>query len=343
MSLVCVPYLTLFSPPPQASVNKDVLWELLFSLPTTPLTSIITWSINTLLILFAADFVFTPVIDSAADVIFTRVGAVYPDAAKIVVRYPISDANSTENNVLVLWRSATAAAVEPWTDGPIVHLQYESDWTNTTRLTKLWPSTEYECAYTFNCCSPGAYTRCPDVLAHTNRTVLPYPASPIRFRTFPDSRLPTGSHFRFVVSSCLKPNFPYAPFQNRRIKGFELLADYLFAEPTIVDTPGFVSYAKASDNATVGRETNGTNGLAPTEVPPILEGKRVVPTEFMLFLVRGCFVLHHDCALTRHRVTLSMPTSRSTTAIRNTPTVDCTGATTTVLVSARSLSNFVRP
>jgi hypothetical protein len=43
-------------------------------------------------------------------------------------------------------------------------------------------------------------------MARTNRTLLPYPASPIRFRTFPDSCLPMGSHFRFVVSSCLTPN-----------------------------------------------------------------------------------------------------------------------------------------
>jgi len=135
-------------PPPQASNNnRDVPWELLFSLPTTRVTSILTWTINTILILLAADFVFTPVVDSAADVTFTRVGAVYPDAAKIVVRYPISDANVTERDVLILWRPATAAAVEPWTDGPIVHLQPESDWTNTTRLASLWPSTEYECAY----------------------------------------------------------------------------------------------------------------------------------------------------------------------------------------------------
>jgi hypothetical protein len=27
-------------------------------------------------------------------------------------------------------------------------LQPDFDWTNTTKLTKLWPSTEYECAYT---------------------------------------------------------------------------------------------------------------------------------------------------------------------------------------------------
>jgi hypothetical protein len=55
----------------------------------------------------------------------------------------------TDHDVLILWRPATAAAVEPWMDGPIVHLQSESDWTNTTRLASLWPSTEYECAYAF--------------------------------------------------------------------------------------------------------------------------------------------------------------------------------------------------
>jgi hypothetical protein len=75
---------------------------------------------------------------------------------------------------------------------------------------------------------------------------------------------PTGSHFRFIVSSCLKPNFPYVPFQNKRIRGFDLLADYLFAEPTTADTLGNVAYFKASDNATespmlendVGTEAN---------------------------------------------------------------------------------------
>jgi len=120
---------------------------LLFSLPTTRLTSIITASINTLLILLAADFVLTPVIDSAVDVTFTRLGAVYPDAAKITVRYPLSNTNATEHNVIVLWRPTTAAAAEPWSDGPTLHLQPDFDWTNTTKLTKLWPSTEYECTY----------------------------------------------------------------------------------------------------------------------------------------------------------------------------------------------------
>jgi alkaline phosphatase D len=149
----------LSDPHPQANDNKDVVWELLFSLPTTRLTSIITASINTVLILLAADFVFSPVIDSAVDVTFTRLGAVYPDAAKITVRYPLFGTNATEHNdVLILWRPATAAAAEPWSDGPTLHLQPDFDWTNTTKLTKLWPSTEYECTYTN---SPNYLSKCP--------------------------------------------------------------------------------------------------------------------------------------------------------------------------------------
>ncbi|KAH9056623.1 PhoD-like phosphatase-domain-containing protein [Lactarius vividus] len=257
--------------------NQDIFWELLFSLPTTRIASIVTWSINTLLILLAADFVFTPVIDSATDVTFTRLGAVYPDAVKVTVRYPLFGDGATEHHVRVQWRPLAAAADDRWKDGPILHLRPESDWTNTTKLTKLWPSTEYE------------YT-----LADIERRILPYPTSPIRFRTFPDSRLLTGSHFRFVASSCLKPNFPYAPFQNRRIKGFDLLADYLFPEPAVIDTPKAVPDSVASDNSTESPNPLKINvdihaNLSVSAVQDVIPAtEHAVPTEFMLFL--GDFV-----------------------------------------------------
>jgi alkaline phosphatase D len=272
---------------------------LLFSLPTTRLTSVVTWSINTLLILLAADFVFTPVFDSATDVTFTRLGAVYPDAVKVVVRYPLSDPGATEHYVRVQWRPVTAAADDRWKDGPILHLGPESDWTNATKLTKLWPSTEYECAFLPLSLAANTLTPTLDTLADETRKILPYPNSPIRFRTFPDSRLSTGSHFRFVVSSCLKPNFPYAPFQNRRIKGFDLLADYLFPEPTVVDTPETVSDSAASDNSTespIPLEID-VDLHANLSVPAVQDvilaalAERPVPTEFMLFLVNRGFAL----------------------------------------------------
>ena len=152
------------------------------------------------------------------------------------------------------------------------------------------------------------------------------------------------------MSSCLTPNFPYAPFQSKRIRGFDLLADYLFAEPTVVDAPGTVAYVKANDNVTespiplendTGIETNES---VPEVVPAALEAKRggVVPTEFMLFLVRVSCFPHHGHTPTYHRVTLSTPTSQFTTAIPSMRIVVCTVVTTTVLASVKSLSDSVR-
>lgn len=192
-----------------------------------------------------------------------------------------------------------------------------------------------------------------DTLADVERKILPYPNSPIRFRTFPDSRLSTGSHFRFVASSCLTPNFPYAPFQNRRIKGFDLLADYIFPEPTDVDTPEETVpdlAVAASENSTespialkitVDIHANvSVPAAAVQDVIPATEG--AVPIEFMLFLVNRGFALHYKGRLTCYRVTSSTPTSQFTMVIQHMRTVVCTGAITTALASARSTNDYVR-
>lgn len=71
-----------------------------------------------------------------------------------------------------------------------------------------------------------------DRLQNIERSPLPYPADAIQFRTFPDPRLGTGTRFRFVVTSCATPNFPYVPLHGRQIKGFDLLAEYLWPQPT---------------------------------------------------------------------------------------------------------------
>ncbi|TFY65852.1 hypothetical protein EVG20_g5244 [Dentipellis fragilis] len=183
----------------------DLLWQLIFSLPTSRLARIATFVTNTLLLIAAADLALQPVINSAQDVVFTRTGAVYPDAAKIVVRYPA--VYSTNHTLRILWRKAEAVS-SGWNDGPVLELNPEHDWVNTTKLQGLWPSTDYE------------YT-----IAHTNNTLLSTLFG--RFRTFPDPHLPGGSHFRFVVTSCIMPNFPYTPFHSRTIKGFDLLAEHL--------------------------------------------------------------------------------------------------------------------
>lgn len=65
-----------------------------------------------------------------------------------------------------------------------------------------------------------------------NYDILPYPSQPLRFKTSPDSRLPGGSHFRFLATSCITPNHPYrGPLHRKTIHGFDLMAEYLFPVP----------------------------------------------------------------------------------------------------------------
>ncbi|KAJ7184087.1 PhoD-like phosphatase-domain-containing protein [Mycena filopes] len=198
-------------PPTDASPPEDSFRIVLLSLPATSTklrkANVI---INVLLGLMAIEFIVTPFFDTAADLSFQRIGAVSADSVKIVVRHPH---NTTAH---LLFREQKA--IEPlnsWRNGPSLFFSQESDWVNTVKLSGLWPSTSYEYA-----------------LADENRTVT---SGPFAFRTFPDSRLSTGSHFRFVASSCITPNFPYVPLHGRTIKGFDLLARYLFPATTPLD------------------------------------------------------------------------------------------------------------
>lgn len=107
-----------------------------------------------------------------------------------------------------------------------------------------------------------------------------YPAAPIQFHTFPDPRLPSGSHFRFVVSSCVTPNFPYVPFHGRRIKGFDLLADYLWPHRPEASTPVPSARAGAEEDTTSPEDltTEAIHDLTADEL------KSTPAPEFMLFL-----------------------------------------------------------
>lgn len=102
------------------------------------------FAINTLLLLAVAEFVAVPYFDDASGVVYTRVGALSPDAAKIVVRYPPTD-NVTENIVRISYRQVKSLTPSSWLEGPVVNLTAEADWVQTARLTGLWPTTTYEC------------------------------------------------------------------------------------------------------------------------------------------------------------------------------------------------------
>lgn len=52
----------------------------------------------------------------------------------------------------------------------------------------------------------------------------------MKFKTFPDPRLGSGTNFKFIATSCILPNFPYVPGKGDRIKGFDLLYSYMWPD-----------------------------------------------------------------------------------------------------------------
>ncbi|KAL0947239.1 hypothetical protein HGRIS_013360 [Hohenbuehelia grisea] len=226
-------------PVPATARHEEPVLNILFSLPTkSRRLKLANLIINVFLLLAVVEFLAYPFIDSASDVVFTRVGAVYHDRIKIAVRYPLTN-HSDEELPYIVWREANNNS--SWVHGPSLHLSEDNDWVQTVQLTGLWPSASYE----YRLSSNGSF--------------LPYPSEPISFRTFPDPHITTGSRFRFLVSSCITPNFPYVPMHGRRIRGFDLLADYLF-----------------KDEETVSQENHTAFNVSST---PALS-----PVEFMLFL-----------------------------------------------------------
>ncbi|KZV91612.1 Metallo-dependent phosphatase [Exidia glandulosa HHB12029] len=255
---------------------------------------------NTLLFLAALHMTLQPFITSYDDVAFTRVGAVLHNSVKIQARYPAL-ANSTAT---VRYRSA-AIPNASWKDGPTLAFAEENDFVAVATLKGLYPSSSYEY-----------------LLADANNTVLPYPAEPIVFRTFPDHRLVSGSRFKFLVSSCATPNFPYSPLGGNRIEGYDYLAKHLWpaskgkkAAPKPVETeapapevpeqpkaattpvtPEVIPVAAAatpeSESATTPSEPETIPPTGPTssaassvvESDPLPTPSNDVPTEFLLFL-----------------------------------------------------------
>ncbi|EIW60738.1 uncharacterized protein TRAVEDRAFT_146378 [Trametes versicolor FP-101664 SS1] len=266
---VVVSETTAIVPVVESPTLKSALATVVFSIPS-PVRALrrANLVINTLLLLATAEFVFFPYFDSASDVVFTRVGALYPDSAKIVVRYPST--NATENLVHVVWRQADdkTDSDAPWREGPVANLTAEHDWVQTVRLQGLWPTTQYE--YRFQ-----------DI----NSTVLPYPATPIRFHTAPDPRLHSGSYYRFIATSCMTPNFPYSPLSGRRLKGMDLLAEYLWpSQRTSTPAPSPAPAVAAQNTSETADSTSADNATAPAAVNTTSSVESVALTEFMVFM-----------------------------------------------------------
>lgn len=171
----------------------------------------------------------------------------------------------------VLWREVSNRTY--WQQGPTANLSQDSDWIATVKIQNLLPETRYEC-------KPRIYLEdvsligIIDILVDSNQTILPYPPRPIRFSTFPDPRLTGGRAFRFLVSSCVTPNFPYrGPLNRKAIHGFDLLARSLDLAPV----------SSLSNEIQPGHETPAEFELQPEdETQP--RYARHSPVDFLLFL-----------------------------------------------------------
>lgn len=176
----------------------DTVKTLLLSIPS-PVKALTTANVlmNTILLFLSADLVLEPYFDAAEDVVFTRVGAVYPDSARIVVRYP---PESTTDSALIniFWRQVTAYGDPTWTPGPVANLTRESDWVATVSIGSLWPSTDYECQYAPLC--PGFIEIDISPLRYTQRSRGQQISLPRRTDSLPYiSRSPIAHRFSLSI------------------------------------------------------------------------------------------------------------------------------------------------
>ncbi len=230
--------------------------------------------------MFAADLVLSPAYHPAKGLVFARIGAVQPDSVKVHIRYP--QENSTDGILLVKYRPAIhdGQEGEMWQNGPSIQVQAIDDWVGSAVLASLWPNTTYECedACVYVHILTHIKVTLTDILTNSTSHALPYPVSPLRFKTFPDHRLQTGSFFRFVTSSCLKHNFPYSPGAGNRIEGFELLSDNLWPSPA-----NAVQAESSYTATTIASNAQGDASSLEVDLSSAMQGE-VPPTEFLLLL-----------------------------------------------------------
>lgn len=135
---------------------------------------------------------------------YARVGAVGDTWARVSAR--VVDPSGAR----IIYRPTRPLG--SWQHGPLLAATNATDYMAVAQLAHLDPSSQYE----FRLTRPDQPTTIDNAR---------FPRS-LRFKTFPDPRLATSSHFTFAASSCLKPGYPYVPLKNKlAIDGAGYLAD----------------------------------------------------------------------------------------------------------------------
>ncbi|KAF6238603.1 hypothetical protein HO173_003109 [Letharia columbiana] len=182
-----------------------VVRTLLLGLPSpkSTLYSLVTLSINVLLVLGVVDVVYRgPMLYQSHDLSFARVGFVSDTSAKILVREP----DVAQVPIYFSYRGAPGSGVDDaWKSaGQVYRLSEETDFTTTFTLKKLRPLTNYQYAVS------------------NNHTGFLKTAAPVGQMT-----VGRGT-FTFLTSSCIKPRFPYNPFSHPlNIPGLKHLAKWI--------------------------------------------------------------------------------------------------------------------
>ncbi|KAJ1963538.1 hypothetical protein IWQ62_003183, partial [Dispira parvispora] len=196
--------------------------------------------LNVLAVIFVLDFVFVPYFfHEAHDVTFMRVGALYPDGAKILVRDPdaakvklwVAPLNIPHDVVRqTVYDQVLPSTLEESVDDDTISTRDSLVW-------QLWsetePSVTPDFTYVLRLTHLEAHTHyvvrgvrhfANDTTQELNRVAFrtaPLPSASLKGET-----LPTGVKFTFASGSCIKPNFPYHPLSVSRLPGFRSMAQH---------------------------------------------------------------------------------------------------------------------
>lgn len=223
----------VISPPARPSFFSLLYSFLLGSPSASPRLNKISIALNTLLLFAVLDSLWTPILlRKNQDLAFHRVGSITHNAVKILARTPPrqtavpvatggAEEDIEEGGARIAYR-LTRPIGGKWIvaqdtfNGTAVH-----DWTSMIKIDNLLASSEYE--YRLLLPSSTAMTHHPSFPALRTFTTSPDPA--LFDPTLSSGGGDQATHYKFVTSSCLRANFPYAgPFAHDSLVGAQHLA-----------------------------------------------------------------------------------------------------------------------